>query len=130
MSARIRHLFANSLALCAALMLIGGHWAALQLVAWTGMLWTYSSTGSLVTAVEKTFDGQHPCDLCKTISKGRSEEERAPAQALVQVAKIDAVLAVEFVISEPGFATVFWLPVEGSGVLRLESPPVPPPRLS
>jgi hypothetical protein len=130
MSARIRHLFSNSLAICAALMLIGGHWAALQVVAWTGMLWTYSSKGSLVSAVEKTFDGQHPCGLCKTISKGRSDEEKVPVRVLVQVAKLDAVLTVEFAIAEPRFATVSWSPAVVSGELRLESPPAPPPRLS
>jgi hypothetical protein len=130
MSARIRRLFANSLALCAALMLVGGHWAALQVVAWTGMLWTYSSEGSLITAVEKTFDGQHPCDLCKTIAKSRSSEEKAPARAPLQLAKIDAVVLTESGMAEPVFGETNWSPVTVHGEMRLETPPVPPPRLS
>jgi len=55
------------LSLCTAL---GLHWAALQSVAWAGMLLSYSHSGSIASAVEKTFDGKHPCPLCKTIAKG------------------------------------------------------------
>ena len=54
------------LSLCAA---VGLHWAALQSVAWVGMLINYSRAGSLTSAVEKTFDGTHPCPLCKAINK-------------------------------------------------------------
>ena len=34
------------------------------------MLLSYSRTGSLATAIAKTFDGRHPCLLCKAITKG------------------------------------------------------------
>ena len=57
----------------------GGHYALLQTVAWTTMVHDFSRTGSLSTAVEKTFDGRHPCPLCKKIAKARSAEEKAPA---------------------------------------------------
>ena len=56
----------------------GGHLALLQGVAWATMIRDYSRTGSVTAAVEKTFDGRHPCALCKKIAAQRSHEEKAP----------------------------------------------------
>jgi len=57
----------------------GGKWATLQTVAWTKMLYDYSSGGSFVEALTKTFDGLHPCNLCETIQQGQSEEKSQTA---------------------------------------------------
>jgi len=57
----------------------GGKWATLQSVAWTKMLYDYSSAGSFVEALTKTFDGLHPCNLCETIQQGQSEEKSQTA---------------------------------------------------
>ncbi|MFO1512170.1 MAG: hypothetical protein U1F83_04525 [Verrucomicrobiota bacterium] len=57
------------------LLSLGLHWAVLQTVAWTGMLITYSRDASFTEAVSKTFDGEHPCPMCKIIKKGRAEEK-------------------------------------------------------
>ena len=62
----------------------GGHYALLQTVAWTTMVNDFSRTNSLSMAVEKTFDGRHPCPLCKKIAKARSAEEKAPATVKVE----------------------------------------------
>lgn len=64
----------------AALMVsIGGQWMALQGVAWLGMAVAYSvESGSVSDGLSKTFDGQHPCALCKAVEKG-SQEENDPA---------------------------------------------------
>ncbi len=51
-------------------LLVGGHWGMLQVVAWTGMVITYSRDASLGEAVRKTFDGDHPCALCNEVSAG------------------------------------------------------------
>lgn len=64
--------------LTAFFLLIGGHWAVLQSVAWGKMVASYSREGSLEKAVEKTFSGQHPCSLCKKISTERQKETKAP----------------------------------------------------
>jgi hypothetical protein len=55
---------------------LGLHWALLQTIAWTGMIVSYARDGSLVEAVNKTFDGEHPCCMCKTIKKARSEQDQ------------------------------------------------------
>ena len=55
-------------------LIAGGHWAMLQSVAWAGMVKDFSKSGSLTEAVGKTFDGQHPCAMCKKIAKAKSSE--------------------------------------------------------
>lgn len=59
---------------------IGLHWNFLQVVAWGGMIVKYAQEGSLQGAIEKTFDGEHPCCLCKAIKKGRDDERKSPQQ--------------------------------------------------
>lgn len=56
----------------------GGHLALLQGVAWVTMVHDFSRTGSLSQAVGKTFDGHHPCPLCKKIAMARTSQEKAP----------------------------------------------------
>jgi hypothetical protein len=59
----------------AAFVVAGGHWAVLQSVAWFSMLANYSSQDGLVAGVSKTFDGQHPCALCKAVEEGQKQEK-------------------------------------------------------
>jgi len=60
------------------LALSGSHWGLLQTAAWASMLGDYfSQTGDIKKAVGMTFDGEHPCGMCKSIEQGR-EKERAP----------------------------------------------------
>jgi hypothetical protein len=54
----------------------GLHWAALQTVAWTTMLADNLRQQSLTEAVSQTFDGQHPCRLCKAIAAGKQSEKK------------------------------------------------------
>jgi hypothetical protein len=65
------------LVVCCALYLSGAHWVALQTTAWTGMLISRTISTSVSEAVESTFDGQHPCRVCKAISSGKQTEERS-----------------------------------------------------
>jgi hypothetical protein len=56
---------------------IGGQWAVLQSFAWMGMLIDYSRYASVSEAIVKTFDGQHPCNLCKAIDAGKKSETKS-----------------------------------------------------
>jgi hypothetical protein len=68
-----------TLVMALALFLVaGGHWAMLQSVAWATMVKDFSKTGSLTEAVGKTFDGKHPCAMCKKLTNARASEEKAP----------------------------------------------------
>jgi hypothetical protein len=62
---------------------VGGHLALLQGVAWVTMIRDFSRTGSVTAAVEKTFDGKHPCAMCKKIAAQRTQEESAPVTTKV-----------------------------------------------
>jgi hypothetical protein len=55
---------------------LGAHWAILQTVAWTTMLADNLHSTSFQIAVKKTFDGQHPCCLCKAIAAGKQSEKK------------------------------------------------------
>lgn len=58
--------------------LAGGHWALLQSIAWVGMLQEYGRTASMSEAVDKTFSGNFPCDMCKKIAQAKEKEQEAP----------------------------------------------------
>ncbi len=58
---------------------MGGHLALVQTVAWGTMLVNFSSKeASFSEAVGKTFDGAHPCELCKVVKKSKESEEKKP----------------------------------------------------
>jgi len=56
--------------------MLGAHWALLQTVAWTTMLADNLCAHSVKQAVTETFDGNHPCDLCKAIAAGKQSEKK------------------------------------------------------
>jgi hypothetical protein len=107
---------------------LGLHWALLQGVAWAGMLITYAQEASLQEAVAKTFDGQHPCPLCKVVKQGR-EQEKQPGQAPVKTGlKLDLGpiwQAVEFHFDAPRGQIPAY---DRVGSLRADPPPKPRPR--
>lgn len=81
---------ARIIVLLAAVELLGGHWIALQSAAWVGMVISYSQEDSFVGALEKTFDGKHPCELCIVVKKGHSKEQSQ--HIAKEQLKLDAVL--------------------------------------
>jgi hypothetical protein len=63
-----------------ALVLLGGSESALRVVAWTGMVATRTQQLGFSTAVSTTFDGLHPCALCRAIAAmNTSEHQSGPA---------------------------------------------------
>ena len=43
------------------------------------MVIEYSKTSPLGVALEKTFSGKNPCELCHVVTEGREKESRLPA---------------------------------------------------
>ena len=128
------------LAALAIFSIAGGHWAVLQTVAWAEMLRDYTQkTGSVAVAVEQTFDGAHPCELCLRIASAKQQEGKAqsdkqkPAsgQKVAKAQKIDKALPLDIILL-PAWTIVAGLrwdardPLGGSP--RAEQPPTPPPR--
>jgi hypothetical protein len=83
-------------------LLVGGHWGALQVVAWTGMVVDYSRDASLCEAVKKTFDGLHPCALCLELREDGDGADGDPApvrKAPGKPLKVDAVIGTLLPVS-------------------------------
>ncbi len=58
---------------------VSGPWAVLQSVAWIGMVISYSQDATIPEAISMTFDGEHPCKMCKVVKEGRKAEKEQPA---------------------------------------------------
>lgn len=56
----------------------------MQTIAWTNMVLTYAEQTDFVTAVVKTFDGEHPCDMCHAIGQGKSQEKSQPVKVMMK----------------------------------------------
>lgn len=116
------------LVLLALVVTTGAHWAMLQLTAWSGMLVEFAQQGSLRDAVTKTFDGQHPCRLCKAIREGRAaERDRTPPSTSTKLDLLPLPPAASVATDVQGEP----LSIRRTQVIpetRQDSPPVPPPR--
>jgi hypothetical protein len=117
--------FSRLFALIAALHLLGGHWALLQTAAWVGMAVEYSRNDSIPQALAKTFDGEHPCQLCHAVKKGRSEEQQQPLVKLTL--KAEAVLPETATVPEPCTRRLYNPTVHALAEARSIAPPTPPP---
>jgi hypothetical protein len=82
--------------------------------------------------VEQTFDGQHPCELCRNIQAAKSQEQKeSPVlPGGKEIAKVTALVAD----SALGGAQFSWREVAFAGATsafapdRTDAPPTPPPR--
>lgn len=107
----------------------GGHWGALQTVAWAGMLWNYTqSDGSLLAGVQKTFDGKSPCKMCKSIKAAKEKESTVPA-IVVGPKKIESLPAPMRAALPPRDCRKFVFPAAADVMIvaRADAPPVPVP---
>jgi hypothetical protein len=105
---------------------IGLHWAFLQAVAWTGMIVSYSQAAPLSEAMQKTFDGRHPCKLCRQIAKEKQSEKKSEYK--FEAAKLEFRYApTTFIFHAPSSFCEHAFGNEAAD--RLADPPgTPPPR--
>ena len=118
-----------------ALYLVGGHWGMLQVVAWAGMLRSYTQQRGLVQGVKETFDGDHPCAMCCRLAKARDkEEQQTPA---VPQKDLEKLIKWFSVAPEAGMLAQMWSHREDKADFAPPSqsqaqwsirPPSPPPR--
>ncbi|HEU0208981.1 MAG TPA: hypothetical protein VFQ78_08365 [Candidatus Udaeobacter sp.] len=119
---------ARVVTICALCCAIGLHWVALQSIAWTAMIVDYSKRGSLCEAIKQTFDGAHPCALCRIVDKGKTSENKSDLQLLTP--KIDLICLRRAITLIRPCASVDYVAADFSLLQIGESPPVPPPRNS
>ena len=93
------------------------------------MVIDYSKDAPLSVAVEKTFDGKHPCHLCKIVKHGKETEQKQDASKL-KLKSDSWLLARAFTFEPPrvpaqkiALAKIFF-------DTRGETPPLPPPRVA
>ena len=105
---------------------LGAHWTILQSVAWVTMAAGYSRVEPLKEAMVKTFDGKHPCLICKFVACGKKSEQRRETQK--PPAKIDLFLASSPAALCPPVRESLRFALSCSAAARSETPPTPPPR--
>jgi hypothetical protein len=118
----------------AVVVLSGGHWLALQSLAWGRMVMSFSQRDSLSHAIAKTFSGKYPCRMCLKIRadwrQEKEREEKAPWTRIEQLPEALWQLRAATIPPAPITARE-----EQPCVPRLHSdfigpPPKPPPRIS
>lgn len=108
---------------------LGMHWSVLQGIAWTGMLISNLAENSVVEAVEKTFDGEHPCPLCLAVKEGQQKEkDDSKPVAAKSVKKFEAVLSSESRLVPPSGLEMSFAVYLTPNTRHVEETAKPPPR--
>jgi hypothetical protein len=111
----------------ALLQILGGHWAFLQAGAWVSMILSYSQTVELKTAITQTFDGEHPCPICKTIQEGKKQEQKKAPLLNTELKKEFLAVWNAFHFHHQWLLFKYRASVDNIQGLAVE-PAVPPPR--
>ena len=105
---------------------IGVHWAFLQRFARTTILADNLTTGSFSAAFQRTFDGEYPRSLCRTMAEGEETEKKSVTlRALKQLEGLSQ--SVVFALFPPASSP----PIAGEEACfeaLAYAPPTPPPR--
>ena len=107
---------------------VGMHWALLQSIAWTSMLVRYSQQGySVSAALVQTFDGKHPCKICRVTEAGRKAQ--TTSEKIVPIQKQDLFFQQLEVSWNPDCTEVaLKFPTPGTWGSVCFKPPFPPPK--
>ncbi|MCB1209609.1 MAG: hypothetical protein KDK97_09800 [Verrucomicrobiales bacterium] len=119
--------------LVAALMVsIGAHWAVIQGAAWVRMAVEYTvESGSVVDALEMTFDGMHPCSMCKVVQEGTQDQQKKQEDSQKQdtsLQKLNAEVVAAIFISPPKAVRSPYLVLKQRAITRAQESFTPPPR--
>jgi hypothetical protein len=113
---------------------LGLHYALVQMVGWVNMTVEYSQTAPFSEALAMTFDGDHPCELCKLVEKElgnaeqderRTPENKAEQQLPPVVCWVDGLQLLR--LSPAPLPLVRW---DDRARFRRERPPLLPPRMA
>jgi len=119
--------FHRTLIVCLLGWSLGFQWFSLQAVAWGSMLVQRTVQSDWKDAVQTTFGGQHPCELCRVVQSAQAEDDDASGSLRVPqlewISDGESTPWVEVRLRPvPVYATVL------GGSQRGTRPPVPPPR--
>jgi hypothetical protein len=105
---------------------LGAHWVLLQSVAWMGMVVAYSEHTTFKEAVVQTFDGKHPCCLCKAIAAAKKSEKKN--EFTLQIQKLEFPLLKERFAFTPPSQFRLMPATDCFADFLSQKPPTPPPR--
>jgi hypothetical protein len=122
------------LCLVAIVATLGGHWLALQSIAWGRMIADFSRQDSVGTAIAKTFSGKYPCSLCLKVRSGmHQDKERQDKLPWLKTEKMPEAVWQLCCVTAPSAPTAPRHDQPFVPTLHAEfidSPPAPPPRVS
>ncbi len=110
----------------------GAQWMVVQTIGWANMVVTYSrGDATLGEALRKTFDGEHPCNLCHSVrdaDTGSKTGDAAPSSApALSIAGILPPAGVR--LRAPGFMVYHYPVLVQEAALRPGLPRLQPPRV-
>ncbi len=115
--------------------LSGGHYGVLQGIAWATMLVQYSAADGLVEGARKTFDGDHPCEMCRSIASAKQQESQRepslPATGIEKLSLKDLRPPEPIALRHPrarDHGNASFISPDPIGGLAGARPPLPPPR--
>ena len=92
------------------------------------MLVSYSQKTNLTQAVEMTFDGRHPCSLCKQIDQARQTEQDNKSATTIQKLDFKFLLLPELKLLVRSYQTQAWKRSTLKAAAFSQLPEVPPPK--
>jgi hypothetical protein len=102
-------------------------WIVLQSVAWAGMIVSYSEKAPLKMALAETFDGKHPCPLCKAIAAAKKSGQKN--EYTLQFKKLEFPPAPEnVVLVRPSHFQLLPAAINVFAESLIPKPLLPPPR--
>jgi hypothetical protein len=119
--------WSSSLAVVLLSLTLGWHWLALQTIAWTSMLIERTQESSFSVAWTTTFDGKHPCRICKAVAEGQSDETRTASTLSVSMLEASIPMTTTPVICAPRVEAPCTR-IQPGPKSRVDRPILPPPR--
>lgn len=116
------------LSLLLAFHFLGGHWVALQSVAWTRMTVAFAADMPVHEALLKAVSGEAPCEMCKAVRTGQEHETQQTVLSLTL--KTEALLPTPTQIQpscSPLPPNLFGANIQHTWISRLHPPSTPPP---
>lgn len=111
---------------------VGLHWNMVQMIGWVSMTVEYSQTAPLADALAMTFDGKHPCKLCKLVAEqGPTSEqtrESTPLKKIELSAQLATLWSDEMTLSQRSVLSCSWPMFDLCALSNRDRPLLPPPR--
>jgi hypothetical protein len=118
--------------LLVATLTMGLHYAVVQMVGWVNMTVEYSQSAPLSEALVMTFDGKHPCELCKLVANelGKSDQDDRRAPEKEVELKLPPVICWTggMKLLSRSHRSLTFVKLDDRARFRRERPPLPPPR--